>query len=86
MPNQNRNPTRFRDCLGNGSFADIFDRLDETRQRAIERLSWSESEGDYLPLLAALLIGDAWGMECISERAVKMVGMSLNELGEGLEF
>jgi hypothetical protein len=33
-----------------------------------------------------LLIGDAWGMECISERAVKMVGMSLNELGEGLEF
>jgi len=86
MQNQNRNPTRFHDCLGNGQFSTAFEHLEETRQRAIERLSWSEAEGDYLPILAALLVGDACDMECVSERAVKLVGMDLNELGEGLVF
>jgi hypothetical protein len=86
MQNQNRNPTRFHDCLGNGQFSAAFGELEETRQRAIERLSWSNTEGDYLPLLAALLVGDAANMECISERAVGLIGVSINELGEGLEF
>jgi hypothetical protein len=86
MQNQNRNPQRFHDCIGNGQFSAGFEQLDDTRQRAIERLSWSEAEGDYLPLLAALLVGDACDMDCVSERAVRLVGMDLNELGEGLTF
>jgi hypothetical protein len=86
MQNQNRNPIRFHDCLGNGQFSEAFRRLEEQRQRAIERLSWSDAEQDYLPILAALLVGDACEMECITERAVSLVGMDMYELGEGMNF
>lgn len=49
-------------------------------------MSWSEAEGDYLPILATLLIGDACDMECVTERVVKLIGMTLHELGEGMDY